>query len=58
MTKDEIKKLVNSINSILDSKYGEIVKPKINTEVNSFGELFRLMRRWHIFVNHYKYLHL
>ena len=28
----EIKKLVNSVNSILDSRYGKIVKPEIKTE--------------------------
>ena len=33
--------------------YQSVIPCKINTEVNSFGELFRLMRRWHIFVNHY-----
>ena len=26
----EVKKLVNSINSILDSKYGKLVKPEIS----------------------------
>ena len=33
--------------------YQSVIPCKINTEVNSFGELFRLMRRWHIFINHY-----
>lgn len=30
----EIKQLVNSVNSILDEKYGKIVKPEINTRID------------------------
>ena len=33
--------------------YQSVIPCKLNTEIGNFKALMRLMRRWHIFVNHY-----
>ena len=33
--------------------YQSVIPCKLNTEVNNFKTFLKLMRRWHIFVNHY-----